>query len=91
MCAETLGIITAHHEQINGGGYPAGLAEAEIPLAAQLLHLVNDYCLLQIDLPGRLGLRSHCALQVLAKHKGKKYSPKVFEEIFLPALGDLEF
>lgn len=87
---ETLDIIAAHHEQVNGGGYPRGLRGDEISLCAQLLRLANDYCLLQIDLPGRLGVRSCCALQVMAKQKGKKYSPKVFEEIFLPALGDLD-
>lgn len=89
--ADTLQIIAAHHEQVNGGGYPAGLQENEIPLCAQLLRLVNDYCLLQTDLPGRPGVRSCYALQILEQQTGKKYSPKVFEEMFLPALGDFDF
>ena len=82
--------IAAHHEQVNGGGYPQGLQQDEIPLGAQLLHLVNDYCLLQTDLSIRPAVRSCFAWEILEQQVGKKYSPRTFEEIFLPALGDFD-
>ncbi len=83
--------IAAHHEQAAGGGYPQGLRGEEIPTGAQLLRLTGDYCLLQLDLPHRSGVRSYCALELLAEQQGKKYSPKVFQQIFLPALGDFDW
>jgi len=36
-------IILAHHERIDGGGYPNGLAGTEIPLAARIISVADTY------------------------------------------------
>ena len=35
--------VRHHHERVDGGGYPCGLAEDEIPLEARLLHVADAY------------------------------------------------
>lgn len=36
--------VLAHHEQIDGKGYPNGLAQSQIPLGAKILAVAADYC-----------------------------------------------
>ena len=36
-------IILAHHERIDGGGYPNGLAGEQIPLAARIISVADTY------------------------------------------------
>jgi hypothetical protein len=36
-------IILAHHERVDGGGYPSGLAGAEIPLASRIIAVADTY------------------------------------------------
>jgi len=36
-------VIRYHHERIDGGGYPSGLAGEEIPLGARIVHVADAY------------------------------------------------
>jgi len=36
-------IVLAHHERIDGGGYPNGLVGAQIPLAARIISVADTY------------------------------------------------
>lgn len=40
-------IVAAHHERINGRGYPLGLKGRKIPLEAQVLGIIDVYCALR--------------------------------------------
>ena len=36
-------IVLSHHERYDGTGYPAGLREDQIPLAAQIIAVADAY------------------------------------------------
>ena len=39
-------IVLAHHERLNGSGYPLGLRDGQIPLEAQVLSIADIFCAL---------------------------------------------
>ncbi|MCB1058341.1 MAG: HD domain-containing protein, partial [Acidobacteria bacterium] len=46
-------VALAHHERWDGGGYPYGLAGADIPLAARIVAVVDTYDAIVSDRPYR--------------------------------------
>ena len=68
-------IIRCHHERWDGSGYPEGLREKEIPLAAQIVAVAMRYCDLTAD--GSMD-REH-ALAVMREESGVKFNPDIFE------------
>lgn len=68
-------VIRHHHENWDGSGYPDGLAKDKIPLAAQIVSIVEMYCKLTAD--PSCGRQD--ALLVMQKDAGKKINPDIFE------------
>ena len=68
-------IANYHHENWDGSGYPKGLKRDEIPLAAQIVSLVNGYCFLT----GKEGKSREEALAIMRDEAGVKYNPDIFE------------
>lgn len=68
-------IIRCHHERWDGSGYPEGLREKEIPLAAQIVAVAMRYCELTAD--GSMDRES--ALAVMREESGVKFNPDIFE------------
>lgn len=64
-----------HHENFDGSGYPEGLKEEQIPIAAQIVALMDRYC--------GLTEKNQCsreeALEVLGRESGTKYNPRIYE------------
>lgn len=58
--------IRAHHERLDGTGYPLGLKGNDIPLMAQLLSVVDSYVALDSDRPYRPALKKEEVFQVLS-------------------------
>jgi HD-GYP domain-containing protein (c-di-GMP phosphodiesterase class II) len=74
-------IVRAHHEFLDGSGYPRGLLEAEIPVEARILTVADVFCALTEPRPYQ-AMRSEAeALALLGA-----WSPK---RISAPALGAL--
>ncbi len=55
-------IVRHHHENWDGGGYPAGLKGTEIPIGARILSVVDCFDALTSDRPYRPRLSDHDAL-----------------------------
>jgi HD-GYP domain-containing protein (c-di-GMP phosphodiesterase class II) len=72
-------LIRHHHENWDGSGYPDGLRGEEIPLAAQILHIVGDFAdaLRGKDIDNAQ-IRWQ-AVQQIEAGKGTFYSPLVFD------------
>jgi len=57
--------ILHHHEDYDGGGYPAGLKGEAIPLVARILRLADFYDAVTSDRPYRKAYRHKQALQLM--------------------------
>jgi len=60
-----LPLIRHHHERPDGSGYPDGLMGDGIPLAAQVLQIVDIYDALTTNRPYRIALSSETALAIM--------------------------
>ena len=58
-------IVKHHHERIDGKGYPEGLTNGDIPLAAKIVAIADTYHALIIDRPYRKGMNIEKALSIL--------------------------
>ena len=59
-------IAAAHHELLNGAGYPAGLRGAEIPVEARMLTIADIFdALTAADRPYKAAVPAHRALAIL--------------------------
>lgn len=72
-------IIRAHHEHLDGSGYPDGLAGENIPLLARVLALADVYDALTSDRPYRLGMGREQALMIMRKGRGSHFCPKCLD------------
>ena len=64
-----------HHENWDGSGYPQGLRGAEIPLAAQIVSVVEVYC----ALTEKKNYSREEALEIMGGEADVKFNPDVFK------------
>lgn len=72
-------IAKYHHENWDGTGYPTGKANRDIPLAAQIVSVVSDYCALTEKRTYRNEYSSEMALQIMENDNLSKYNPRMLE------------
>ncbi len=71
-------LASAHHERLNGSGYPQGLAGDEISLVPRILAVVDVYeALTATDRPYRKAFTPEEAIQILEEEKGQALDPDV--------------
>ncbi len=64
-----------HHENWDGSGYPRGLKEDQIPVSAQIVSIMETYCILT-------GEKKHSredALEIMAKEEGVRFNPDIYQ------------
>lgn len=71
----SIDIAQNHHENWDGSGYPNGISKAEIPLAAQIVSIVERYCILM----EQNDCSKEEALEIMDGEKGKKFNPDIFK------------
>ncbi|MGB9521497.1 MAG: HD domain-containing phosphohydrolase, partial [Anaerolineales bacterium] len=81
-----LDIPYSHHERWDGGGYPLGLKQEEIPLAARIFAVVDVYDALTSDRPYRKAWSKEQALDYIQSQAGKHFDPQVVRA-FLEIIG----
>jgi diguanylate cyclase (GGDEF)-like protein len=69
--------VRAHHERMDGRGYPAGLQAAEIPLEARVLAVADAYEAMVADRPYRPGMAPETARLELLRCAGTQFDPEV--------------
>jgi diguanylate cyclase (GGDEF)-like protein len=79
------GWVLAHHERIDGRGYPHGLAGDAIPLEARILAVADAYEAMTADRPYRVSLGHDAAREELLECSGAQFDPVVVDA-FLRAL-----
>jgi PAS domain S-box-containing protein len=67
-----------HHEKWNGTGYPRGLREEEIPMAARIFSIVDVWDALTSDRPYRAAWPKKKTLEYISSQAGKHFDPNIF-------------
>lgn len=75
----SIDIANYHHENWDGSGYPCGLKGSEIPLSAQIVAVVSEYCALTEGRSYRTPYSEEEALSIMEKEAGEKFSPDIFQ------------
>jgi len=78
-------IILAHHERIDGKGYPRGLAGDDIPELARIISVADTYDVMTARDSYRTPMSSHDAIVELRRVAGKQLDAR-FVEIFIELL-----
>jgi hypothetical protein len=77
--------VAAHHERLDGSGYPGGLVGTQIPNMSLVLAIADSFDAMTTDRPYRPGLDSGAAFEELDSCSGRLYDAdlvKVFVESF---------
>ncbi|NPV29904.1 MAG: HD domain-containing protein [Firmicutes bacterium] len=75
--AAVIAAVRHHHEDYDGGGYPAGLAGEEIPLLARIIRVADTYDAMTSARPYRQALASRQARRELRRLAGRQFDPRV--------------
>src|SRR5439155_3368989 len=74
---EGLRVVRSHHERWDGGGYPDGLADREIPLAARIFAVADSLDAMTSHRPYRRALPWEAAHDEILAQSGHQFDPEV--------------
>ena len=80
-------IVRAHHERVDGGGYPDGLRGEEIPLAARIIAACDSYSAMTTTRAYRPAMTHAAAVAELRACTGTQFDPVVVA-VLLEVVGD---
>jgi HD-GYP domain-containing protein (c-di-GMP phosphodiesterase class II) len=81
-------IVRAHHERIDGRGYPDGLTGEDIPLEARIISACDAYSAMTTDRPYRAAMPIEDAVEELLRGGGSQFDERVVEALLRVARGD---
>jgi putative two-component system response regulator len=74
-------VAACHHERWDGGGYPRGLAGAQIPEIAQIVTVADSFDAITNDRPYRPARTAAWAIEEIVRCTGSQFSPRVVEAL----------
>jgi HD-GYP domain-containing protein (c-di-GMP phosphodiesterase class II) len=74
-------IVLAHHERIDGAGYPQGLRGERIPLGARILAVADALDAMTSSRPYRPAMRLHQAMMELRIGRGTQWHAEVVDTV----------
>ncbi len=85
-------IALSHHERWNGNGYPQGLAGEDIPEAARIVAIVDEFDALSYDRVYRNAYSREKVLEILHEVSDDHFEPRIFECFMdiLPSIRDMQ-
>ncbi|MBU0548718.1 MAG: HD domain-containing protein [Candidatus Omnitrophica bacterium] len=69
--------VKYHHERYDGGGYPEGLEDENIPLIATIISVADTFDAITTDRPYRNALSKHQAISEIKRNSGHQLHPQV--------------
>ena len=82
-------VVYSHHERWDGAGYPEGLKDDQIPLAARVFAAVDAFDAITTDRPYRAAASLDEALHRLRGQRGTQFAPDAVDAIHLVERGRL--
>ncbi len=82
-------IAYSHHERWDGNGYPNGLAESKIPIAARIVTLADAYDAITSQRPYKKAFEHEEAIRRITRDRGLHFDP-VLVDAFLHCHEDFE-
>ena len=79
--AEVGRVVRAHHERVDGGGYPDGLTGDQIPIAARIICVCDAYSAMTTDRSYRAAMPRAEAFAELRREAGRQFDPDVVEAL----------
>ena len=79
MLSGILPIIRHHHESVDGGGYPDGLTENDIPPGAKILSIVNWFDTMTVIRSSPRPMNPDGTLEMIWEKAGKKFNKELAE------------
>lgn len=80
-------VAAAHHERLDGGGYPLGLDDLAISRETRIITVCDFYDALTADRPYRAALPVAAALEIMAREVGGAIDGDCFEALIAIELG----
>jgi len=77
--AEFAPIVRAHHERVDGLGYPDGLRGDEIPFSARVVAVADAYHAMTSDRPYRSALTAGEAISCLQRGRGSQWDAQIVD------------
>ena len=72
-----LDVVKYHHERVDGTGYPYGLSDQEIPLAAKICQIADVYDAITSDRPYSYGKQADDALAMIQDMSGTQLDKQI--------------
>jgi HD-GYP domain-containing protein (c-di-GMP phosphodiesterase class II) len=79
--SELAPLASAHHERLDGSGYPYGLTAGDLTLPMRILAVADVYEALTSDRPYRSAWSSDQALEIMRPDVPERLDPEVFAEL----------
>jgi putative nucleotidyltransferase with HDIG domain len=76
---EVISIISHHHENFNGEGYPNGLAGKDISLGGRIFAVADSFDALTSNRPYRQALDREYAIEMIKQGSGSRYDPDIVQ------------
>ena len=79
-------IAAAHHEKLDGSGYPYGMTESEIPLPSKIMTICDIYdALTASDRPYKPAMKTEKAIDILHEESGRGLIDGDLVQVFVEA------
>jgi hypothetical protein len=76
-------IVRAHHERVDGAGYPDGLAGSSIPIEARIIAACDAFDAITHDRDYRRGLPVGLSLAILNSNAGQQWDAEVVRHLMM--------
>ncbi len=76
---EVISVISHHHENFNGEGYPNGLAGKDISLGGRIFAVADAFDALTSNRPYRRALDPENATEMIKQGSGSRYDPDIVQ------------